>query len=86
MKIGLGTVRGLSAFLGAVALVMLVATPPATASSEPSEPSDVPVVEQLLDILRAKGDISDEQYEEMLTKARKEESTSPAKKALAQAA
>lgn len=65
---------------------MLVATPSATASSEISEPSDVPVVEQLLDILRAKGDISDEQYEEMLTKARKEESTSPEKKALAQAA
>jgi phosphate-selective porin OprO/OprP len=60
--------------------------PATTASSEASESADAPVVEQLLDLLRAKGDISDEQYEELLKKARKEESANQEKKALPQAA
>ena len=86
MKIGLGTVRGLWAFLGAVAVVMLAATPSATASSEASKSAEAPVVEQLLDLLRAKGDISHEQYEELLKKAREEESANQEKKAQPQAA
>lgn len=68
------------------AIAMLAATPAAAASSEASESADAPVVEQLLDLLRAKGDISDEQYEELLKKARKEESANQEKKAQPQAA
>ncbi len=65
VKTGLGSARGLWACLGVLFVVTLAMIPAATASSEASEAADVPVVEQLLDLLRSKGDISDEQYEEM---------------------
>ncbi len=76
VKTGPGTARRLSACLSVLAAFTLAMIPATQASSEASESIDKPVVEQLLDLLRAKGDISDEQYQEMLTQAEKEEATS----------
>ena len=63
----LRTTRGLSAVLTTTAIALLAGVPAA------AESSDAPVVEQLLDLLRDQGDISDEQHSELLDKARKEE-------------
>ena len=76
----LRTPRGKSAAVTAIILA-LSAGAPASAES-----SDTPVVEQLLDLLRDKGDISDEQHSELLEKAQKEAASSAPAKAEPQAA
>ena len=58
----LRTTRGLSAVLTTTAIALLAGVPAA------AESSDAPVVEQLLDLLRDQGDISDEQHSELLDK------------------
>ena len=78
VKIQVGAAKGFWTFLSVLAFCLMQAAPALTASSENSPSTDKPVVEQVLDLLREKGDISDEQYDDMLTKAREEEATRPA--------
>ena len=85
VKTGLVTARSLLASLGTLAAFVLAMTPAHTASSEAAASTDTPVVEQLLDLLRAKGDITDEQYQEMLTQAEKEEAKSQSASSKAEA-
>jgi phosphate-selective porin OprO/OprP len=64
-----------------MAIAIAIGTSPALAETS----NETPVVEQLLDIMRSKGDINDEQHDELLGKARDEReallATKPAPKA-----
>ncbi len=72
MKTRVNNARGLWACLSALTVITLGMIPATTASSEASTSTETPVVEQLLDLLRTKGDITDQQYQDMLTQAQKE--------------
>lgn len=86
MTTRLRTTRGLTAVLITTAVATLAGAPAATGSSEVSGSSDAPVVEQLLDLLRAQGDISDEQHGELLEKVREEQAADRVMKTESQAA
>ena len=79
------TPHGLRAAATIAAVAILAGAPAATGSSEVAGSSNAPVVEQLLDLLRDQGDISDERHGELLEKAREEAAADHATKAEPQA-